>query len=261
MAGSSGRQAIIVHGTLASEERLRWLNDKLASDGSVTILDAAAALEVSEMTIRRDLAELEHRGVARRMRGGARAAGPQTFAERRHAAPRAKARIASKLADLVPSSGLVAFDASSTIMRLAAGLDGVRDLTVVTNGPETFGALQGTPGVTALLTGGELDVRTGSLVGPVACRTAAQFAVHTFFASAAAVDGSAGALEATLDEAEVKRNIAKGAERVVLAVNASKLEGRAAAVALEWPQIDVLVTELDPASERLAAFRDLARLV
>ena len=58
---------IIVQGTLASEERLRWLSDKLTVDGTVTIAYAAGALGVSEMTIRRDLAELEGRGTARRV--------------------------------------------------------------------------------------------------------------------------------------------------------------------------------------------------
>src|SRR5262245_15881942 len=102
----------IVQGTLASEDRLRWLGEQLSKDGSVTITAAAAALGVSEMTIRRDLAELEFRGSARRVRGGATAIGPQSFAERRHRAARAKARIATKVAELVPATGVVAFDAS-----------------------------------------------------------------------------------------------------------------------------------------------------
>jgi DeoR family transcriptional regulator, fructose operon transcriptional repressor len=251
----------IVQGTLAAEERLRWLAERLVAQGAVTIPEAAGALGVSEMTIRRDLAELEERGTARRVRGGARAIGPQSFAERRHTATRAKSRIAAKLAGLVPAEGAVAFDASSTVMRLAGGLGRARDLTVLTNGPDTFDALQGLPGITAVLTGGRREERTGSLVGPLACRAAAQLTVHTFFASATAIDARAGALEATLDEAEVKRSIAAGADQVVLAVDSSKLGGRALAVGLEWDDVDVLVTELDPKNDRLDHYRKLARLL
>src|SRR5688500_15681364 len=111
-----------VQGTLASEGRLERLSESLAAEGSVSIESAAEALGVSEMTIRRDLLELEQRGVARRVRGGARAIGPMSFAERRHAAPRAKAKIATKLAALVPTSGLIAFDASTTVMRVVAAI-------------------------------------------------------------------------------------------------------------------------------------------
>lgn len=248
----------VVHGSIAAEERLRWIEQRLSDDGSVTIADAADTLDVSEMTIRRDLAELEERGAARRVRGGATATGPQPFATRRHAAPRAKSQIAAKLAPLVPEAGTVAFDASSTIVRLTNDLDSARDLTVLTNGPDTFGALQGNAGVTPLLTGGCLDHRTGSLVGPLACRSAEQFTVDVFFTSAAALSPAVGTMEAALEEAEVKRSIAAGARRVVVAVDSSKLEETATARALEWVRIDVLVTELAPTDPRLAPFAGLA---
>jgi DeoR family fructose operon transcriptional repressor len=250
-----------IQGSVTSEARLGWLRERLAADGAVTIASAATALGVSEMTIRRDLAELEERGAARRVRGGARAAGPKPFAERHTIAARAKSRIASKLAALVPAQGAVAFDASSTIMRLASALDGVRDLGVLTNSPDTFAALQGQTGVEALLTGGRLDARTGSLVGPLACRSAGQLAVDVFFASAASVDPATGSSEATLEEAEVKRAIAARAGRVVVAVDSSKLDGRAVALGLEWDVIDTLVTDLEPANARLDAYREVAELL
>lgn len=246
--------------TVGSEDRLSWLIRQLATDGAVTITGAAAALRVSEMTIRRDLAELEERGLARRVRGGAKPIGPQTFAQRRDRMARAKSRIAAKLLELMPASGAVALDGSSTVMRVASLLSEARDLVVLTNGPDTFAALQGKPGVTPLLTGGQLDARTGSLIGPLACRSARQLTVRRLFASAAAVDPDAGALEETLEEAEVKRALATSADEVVLAVDSSKLGGRAFAAGLDWEGIDVLVTELDPAAERLAPYRRLVRV-
>ena len=235
------------------------MGERLAADGSIAIADAAEALGVSEMTIRRDLAELESQGVARRVRGGATAVGPQAFSTRTQVAARAKARIAAKLAELLPSEGPIGLDASTTVLRLANVLGAARDLTVLTNGPDTFAALQGHAGVTPLLTGGRLEPRTGSLVGPLACRAAAQLVVHTFVASAAAVDAG-GAYEATLEEAEVKRAVAAGAAQVVLAADASKLGSQAPALGLEWDRIDLLVTELDPLDARLDPFRELTEL-
>ena len=243
----------------SGEDRLEWLRSHLEADGSVTFAAAAKALGVSEMTIRRDIAELEERGAARRVRGGAQAIGPQTFAQRRDRMARAKSRVAAKLAGLIPATGAVSFDASSTLLRAATMLS-ARDLVVLTNGPDTFAALQGQPGVTPLLTGGQLDSRTGSLVGPLACRAAGQLAVCRLFTSAAAVDAAVGALEATLEEAEVKRVMAAAADEVVLAVDSSKLTSRASALGIEWDRVDVLVTELDPSDERLRPYRKLASL-
>lgn len=245
---------------LATEERLRWLADRLQADGSVTIVDGAAALDVSEMTIRRDLLELEERGVARRVRGGAMPVGPQPFAERKGTHARAKAVIATKLLELIPATGTVAFDASSTVMRAAAGLSGAQSLTVLTNGPDTFQALQRRPGITATLTGGSLDIRTGSLVGPLASWSGRQVAVSHFITSCAALDPVLGATELTLEEADVKRSIAAGAGQIVLAADSSKLGHRAEAVTFDWNDIDVLVTELDPANPLLNKYRKLTTL-
>jgi DeoR/GlpR family transcriptional regulator of sugar metabolism len=86
-------------------------------------------------------------------------------------------------------------------------------------------------------------------------------AVDRFVTSAAGVDASAGATEATLDEAEVKRALAANAGEVILAVDSAKLDERAIAVALDWPEIDAVVTELDPHDARLARYHELARVL
>ena len=118
---------------------------------------------------------------------------------------RAKARIAEKLLQQIPASGTVAFDASTTIYRLAASLELARDLVVVTNGLDAFQSLAGKPGITAALTGGSQEPRTGSLVGPMAVRTAQELLYDLFVCSAAALDHEVGSSEATLAESEVKR--------------------------------------------------------
>lgn len=248
-------------GNLAGEERLAWLRARLAADGAVQLRDAATELGVSEMTVRRDLQELEGLGLVRRVRGGAVATGPTTLGERRRQHARAKARIAAKLLTVVPAGGALAMDASSTLLRLASGLEGAQDLTVLTNGLEAFEALQGKPGVHPLLTGGAHDPRTGSLVGPVATRVAEAINVDVCVLSASGVAPESGSSEATLDEAQVKLAMAAGAGRVVLAVDASKLDQRSMAAGLAWEQVDLLVTDLDPGSPRLAAYRALTTLL
>jgi DeoR/GlpR family transcriptional regulator of sugar metabolism len=225
----------------------------------VAISAAATELGVSEMTVRRDLLELEERGAARRVRGGAVPVGPQPFAERHRTRARSKGQVAAKLVELVPSTGAMALDASSTVMRLATTLDGARDLTVITNGPDTFTALQGRPGLVAISTGGQLDPTTGSLNGPIACRSAEQLTVDLFITSAAGVDTS-GATEATLEEADVKRAFAARAREVILAVDSSKLAQPALAASLDWDEIDGLVTELDPTDKRLDPYRSVVDL-
>lgn len=239
------------------EERLDEMRGRIVQQGAVRIDQLAVDFGVSEMTIRRDLDELEALGLARRVRGGAIALGPEPWERRHQHNARAKARIAEKLLPLLPASGTVAFDASTTIYRLAAAIETARDLVVVTNGWDTFHSMRNTPGVTASLTGGSEEPRTGSLVGPMAVRAAESFLYDTFFSSAAALDAEFGSSEAALAESEVKRAFGQGSNRIVLAVDHSKLHTRAQARVFDFEEVDLLVTELDPSDARLDPYRGL----
>lgn len=239
-----------------SGSRLEWLRARLAEFGSVTIAEAVDALGASGMTIRRDLATLEALGDARRVRGGAQALGPSAFRTRSPRNARAKIVIAEKVLPMVPSTGAIAIDSSSTMACLANVLASARDLLVVTNGLEVFDTLQDRPGIRALLTGGERDARTSSLVGPMAEATAGSFRYDAVFLSAAAIDSEVGGLEATPEEASIVQVFAGRADRVVLGVDSSKLHGTSPVVSLRWTQIDLLVTELPAHSERLGLVRD-----
>lgn len=237
------------------------MRDLIAEQGAARIDELAQSFGVSEMTVRRDLDELEALGFARRVRGGAIALGPEPWEQRHQHNAKAKAKIAEKLLTLVPASGTVAFDASTTIFRLAASIETARDLIVVTNGWDTFHSMKGTPGVSASLTGGSEEPRTGSLVGPMAVRTAQSFLYDTFFGSAAALDPELGSSEAALAESEVKRAFSQTSNRIVLAVDHGKLGTRAQARVFDFEQIDLLVTDLEPSDQLLDPYRYLTEIL
>lgn len=241
--------------------RLEQIRAELDSLGRVRVADLATQLDVSEMTVRRDLDALADLGVVQRVRGGALALGPQPFADRYGQQARAKDQIAEKLVDLVGQGGAIGLDASTTLQRLAARLDDARDLTVVTNSLESFAMLNTHPGVTPLLTGGELDARTGSLVGPLAARASRDILLRRLFVSAAGLDPQHGTSESTLEEAEVKLALAGVSGQVVVAVDSSKLGQRGAARGLALDRIDVLVTELPPRDKRLDPYRSHCKVV
>ena len=241
-------------------DRLERICDEVDARGRVRVSDLAADLDVSEMTIRRDLDVLAGQGRVRRVRGGALALGPQRFTERYGVLGRAKERVAAKLLALVPESGAVGLDVSSTLQRLAAAVTGARQLTVATNGLETFGTLRDRSGVTVLLSGGQHDPRTDSLVGPLAVRAARGLSLERLFLSAAGLTPE-GTTETTLEEADVKLALADVSGEVVLALDHTKLGRTGLARCLPLERIDVLVTDLDPEDERLRPYRGIATVL
>ncbi|UDY34904.1 DeoR/GlpR family DNA-binding transcription regulator [Dermatobacter hominis] len=242
--------------SIGAVDRAQRIREELDRAGRVRVVELASDMGVSEMTIRRDLDDMAEDGLLQRVHGGAIAVGPQPFAKRLHQHGRAKERIAAKLVELVGEGGAIGIDASTTMQRLIPRLQNAGDLTVLTNGLDSFAAMQGVAGVTALLTGGRSDARTGSLVGPLAVRATHDVLLRRLFVSAAAVDPHRGSSEATLDEAEIKLAMADVAAEVVLAVDSSKLGQRAPAAGLGPERVAMLVTELDPADRALDPYRE-----
>lgn len=244
--------------TPESEARRTALLAALDRDEVIRLVDAARELGVSQMTIRRDLKELEDEGRLRRIRGGAmRVVGPQPFAARRAVQMRAKEVIAEKAAALVPRHGTIAMDASSTVGTLAMRLGPAGGLTVVTNCYPTYLSLRTTAGVRPVLVGGHTEEVTESFVGPLAVRAVESLRYHRFFASASGLHPQLGGSEVSLEEAEVKRAFQRLSRELVLCLDSSKLghQGEAAGFPLE--SVSVLITELDPQDGRLDAYRGL----
>ncbi|GAA1859293.1 DeoR/GlpR family DNA-binding transcription regulator [Microbacterium koreense] len=249
------------NGTVRATERRAAILASLSRDGAVQIDEVATALDVSSMTVRRDFDELEADGLLRRVRGGAVAVnGPQPFGDRQRVNARAKRVIAAKSAELVPSSGAIAVDASSTTGTLVGDI-GPRDgLTVATNSYDNFAAVRATPGVNPILIGGEAEKTTGSFVGMIACEGAASLLYTRFFTSATGVDPTHGSSEVSLGEVQVKHAFGEHARSIVLCVDSSKLGRTSVAHGFAFDAISVMITELDPTDARLDEYRGMVEL-
>jgi DeoR family fructose operon transcriptional repressor len=248
-------------GTLDAEDRRERLVSMLGRDGVIRLERAAAELDVSAMTIRRDLLEMEGEGLLRRVRGGAMPPlGPRSFSERASTRSRAKALIAEKAARLVPAGGAIALDASTTAGKLGARIGTHDGLLVATNSYENFRSVRQGGAAKAVLIGGEPEVLTDSFVGPLACAAASALLYRRFFTSASAIDSAHGSSEVSLAEVQVKHEFERAAAETVLCVDSSKFEQQDVALCLPWARISVMITELDPADARLDPYRELVEV-
>lgn len=248
-------------GTVGAQQRHDVILRALSQNGAVELEHLAATLEVSPMTVRRDLDLLESQGRLRRVRGGAVAAsGPQPFAQRRAARSRAKRAVAAKAAALMPATGAVAMDASSTVGAIAEFVARPATVTLATNSYENFSALAAVEGATAVLIGGELEPATGSFVGKLACDAAGSLLYTRLFVSATAVDAVHGSSEVSLAEAQVKRAFAARAREIVLCVDSAKLGEQSIARGFALDEVTTMITELDPADPRLDPYRGRVEL-
>ncbi len=158
-------------------QRQQLIVEEVRRRGAVRVSELTELLDVSDMTIRRDLEVLAAARLIDKVHGGATARSIRTadepgFETKSHRQRNEKEQIARAASELVRPGQAVGIAAGTTTWRLAHHIGNVPDLTVVTNSIPVASVLHRAPrpDLTVVLTGG---VRTPSdaLVGPIAVAT------------------------------------------------------------------------------------------
>ncbi|MCL4068018.1 DeoR/GlpR family DNA-binding transcription regulator [Pseudomonas sp. GX19020] len=224
------------------------LLERLQSRGWVDIQELCSVLAVSEATIRRDLAELERRGLLQRTHGGALA--PRQITQEYPNADRLmqnaaeKARIGRAAAGLVKPGDAVYLDAGTTTLAVCRHLADRRDLTFITNGTDILAALSaaGTPKL--FVTAGEYHDFNHSLTGPLAAESIRRFNVDFVFLSVSAVDLTRGQIAISSPAlADGQRAMIEIAQKVVVVADHSKFTRSALSVIAPLSAVDHIVTD------------------
>lgn len=118
------------------ERRLKIL-DKVKETGFASINDLTSLLNVSHMTIRRDIQKLEAEGFVVQVSGGIevckRLVTEPTQYEKENLAKEQKKKIAKKAVSLIKENSCIYLDAGSTTLAMCKYLDKRSDLTIVSN--------------------------------------------------------------------------------------------------------------------------------
>ena len=161
--------------------------------GTVTVSEIMRDLCVSDMTVRRDLTEMEKQGLLIRTYGGAQrifAEGSGTersHAEKKRLQETEKSTIACKAASLVKDGETVFLGPGTTLELMAAGLKD-RNIRVVTNSLPVFEILKCSPSADLLLVGGEYRSVTGAFVGIMSLNAIANMRFSKAFISVNGAD-------------------------------------------------------------------------
>ena len=230
-------------------QRQRVILEEVRRRGAVRVSELTELLQVSDMTVRRDLDTLASSGLVEKVHGGATAPGrPATdepgFEAKSHRQLEEKEAIAREAAKLVKPRQAVALTAGTTTWRLAHHLHRIPDLTVVTNSIQVANVLhhEQRPDLTVVLTGG---VRTPSdaLVGPVALSALRSLHVDVLFIGVHGLADDAGLTTPNLLEAEANRALIAAAERVVVVADHTKWGVRGLSRIAGLDEVDTIVTD------------------
>lgn len=237
---------------LRREELLRRITDA----GYVSSQHVAAAMGVSEMTIRRDLRRLDADGLVRRVAGGAAlpgGVGAEPFEERtRHDAAEKRAIARAAVAVVAPASGLL-LDAGTTVLEAVAHLR--PGVLVASHSLPVLDACAAREDLAVMGLGGTYQPDTRAFAGPATRAALEGLAVDAALVSAVAL-GPRGLYCANPLDAETKGLLMAAARRVVLLVDHTKVTSTAPLRFAGLSEVDVVVTDAGIDAAGLAMLRD-----
>jgi DeoR family transcriptional regulator, fructose operon transcriptional repressor len=231
---------------LAVERRRRILTS-LERFSAITTDKLAADLGVSPETVRRDLIELERRGMLRRVHGGAASLPEESsYGERLHEQPEAKRAIGAAAAALVVPGQTVVIDVGTTSLEVARALPHDLRATIATPSLLVAAELATRPHVQVLAAGGR--VRPGDLACSGAETVDFFRDLHTdvAFIGSGAVSSAAGLTDYHRDEVPTKRVIIANTEKAYVLADSSKFDRAARYRVCDLSELDGIVTDAPP---------------
>lgn len=189
-------------------ERLEHILGYLREKKTATVSVLAKRLYVSEATVRRDLNELERRGLVKRLHGGVALLDgvsrelPLYVREQQNG--ESKRVIAGKAARHIQEGQVIFLDASSTAMYLIKYFEAFQSLTIVTNGLKTAQELS-TLNHRVYCTGGLMLHNSSAYVGDYAADFVRNFNADLFFFSSRGVSEEGLITDASPEETYVRK--------------------------------------------------------
>ena len=200
------------------------LLESIVVAGRIAVAELAGIAHVSTVTIRKDLDDLEARGLIRRERGVAMLVSPDDPAGRLAYHYAEKVRIAAAAAATVNDGETVMIEAGSCCAILAEQISiQCTGITLVTNSAFIAQRLGAHPMVSTVLLGGEQQHDSRVLVGPMVELCARQFIVDRLFIGTDGFTPSLGFTARDYMRATAVRALASRAERVVVLTESEKL--------------------------------------
>lgn len=226
-----------------TQQRRRAIIERLNQDGEVSVEQLSKVFSTSEVTIRKDLAELENNGLLLRKFGGAVLLPTESSELSSEQVSTRKIAIAKLAASLIHDHNRIIIDSGSTTSALIPELKTKLGLVVMTNSLHVANSVleqENEPKV--LMTGGTWDSQSHSFQGKMAEQMLRAYNFDQAFLGAAGLDVEKGST--TFNElTHLSRVMAEVSTQVIVMAESEKLQRKIPNVELPWQSITVLVTD------------------
>ncbi|WP_291782611.1 DeoR/GlpR family DNA-binding transcription regulator [Cecembia sp.] len=228
-------------------ERHKYILDALLKAGFVTVADLSHDLDVTMVTIRKDLKILEDKGLLYRSHGSATPVSPyvndRSVSEKKLVRVEEKTKIALFAKDLVDEDDAIIIGSGTTVVAFAQAIPKNRKLTVLTAAMNVTLALIDAQEVEIVQLGGVVRKSSSSVVGHYAEEMLKQFACSKLFLSADGISLDYGLTTSHMMEAHLNALMMKGVQKTIVLADSSKFGKKGFGKICDLEDIDMVITD------------------
>ena len=232
---------------MTKEERHALIMDMLIQQNSILVTDLSERLQVSSVTIRKDLTELERAKKLYRSHGRAILINP--YINNRNVNVKEKLcidekRIIGKVAaSMITHDDSILIASGTTVHALARSIEADHKLTVITASLQVSELLSGQENIDIIQLGGMLRHSSLSVVGNYAESILSNFFCSKLFLGVDGIDLDFGITTTDMREANLNQVMMRTAQKTIVLADSSKFGRRGFSKIADMDEIDLITTD------------------
>ncbi|KHJ39045.1 MULTISPECIES: DeoR/GlpR family DNA-binding transcription regulator [Pedobacter] len=242
-------------------ERHQFILNKLQKEEYIAVVDLCKELDVSPVTIRKDLKLLEEKNLLFKTHGGATLQNPYTIDrpvnEKEKIQSLEKVKIASTAAGMIQENDALIIASGTTVLALARAIPANMHLTVVTAALNVALELTRHQNIEVLQLGGLLRKSSSSVTGSYAETILKDFFCNKLFLGVDGIDLEFGLTTTSSMEAQLNREMIKVAQKTIVLADSTKFGKRGFGKICPIDEIDHIITDSGISASTLQAIESM----
>lgn len=236
-------------------QRHSYILERLSKEGEIRVADLCRELDVSAVTIRKDMRQLEEKKLLFRTHGSVNLVDPYVtkdinVSEKEFIMVDEKTRIARKASTLIDENDAIIIASGTTVLFLAKLIEAKSQLTILTSALNVATTLCKKPNVEIIQLGGIVRKTSTSVSGPFTQHMLQQFSCSKLFLGVDGIDLEYGCTTSNLMEANVNQYMMAAAQQTIILADSSKFGKRGFGRICSFDKVHQIITD-DKVSEKI----------
>ena len=243
---------------MLKEERQQLILHKIGTDKKVTLVELGKILNVSYDSVRRDIIELEDRGLLKKVHGGAIAHSYLSMKSSKGLGivNTEFVTIAKKALRLIENNKIILMDGGTTNFYIAEQIPKNLEITIITNNPHLATALSEHPKIEIIMLGGLFYKRYQIMIGSKTIKDLEHIQADLYFMGTNSISIESGLAIRHYEESILKQKMMHVSRKTVTCVIEEKINRQENYKVCNFSDLDYLVTSISPTDDLLRGFRN-----